>query len=292
MKYAVVLTCIFLTCLLVLPATAAEEPVTQEIIHGVTLEPVTETTHEVLPTVTREPVTERTTREITPEPTTERPTRIVTETTERPVTEKTVTITEPPAPQVGWLTIMSTPSGAEVSIDGMAAGATPISGRELGAGTHAIRIAIAGYETYQTEKELRAGEQGAVDATLKEIVVPTTRVTEIPTSPVTPCLGCDKGWIRVNCNVNGATVSFDDLSSGCTIAGGSCDTEVTTTILPFKTFTVQKPGYRIFNGPVTSWPAKGETVNLYATLITPENPGPGMVTREDQTSEKNPVFPT
>lgn len=286
MKLTVVLICLLLLAMLVVPAAAAEaEPdVTQEIIGGVTLAPVPETTREIETFVTPEPTIKPTTEIIVP------PTslHIVTETPMKPVTmhtEEIVTITEPPGPQVGWLTILSTPSGAEVSIDGYAAGATPITGRELGAGTHAIRIAMAGYETYQTEKSIGAGEQGAVDATLTPVpvtTVPTTRVTtratEVPTSsPFTPCVGCDKGWIRVNCNVNGATVSFDDLSSGCTITGGSCDTEVGTTSTPFRTFTVQKPGYKLFTGPVTSWPAKGETVNLYATLNPEPTPSYGNI---------------
>ena len=291
MKSFAVLTIIFIIALLVIPATAAgaEPDVTQEIIKGVTLEPTPELTKDITQVITTAPTTEPTTEkttEITVPPTTQ---HTVTETQEKPVTtqtEKFVTTTEPPGPQVGWLTIISTPSGAEVSIDGTAAGVTPVTGRELGAGTHSIQITMAGYEPFVTSKTIGAGEQAAVDATLKDIpvtLVPTTRetthATVIPTSiattketgiPITtgsgPCLGCDKGWIRVNCNVDGATVSFDDLSSGCTVTGGSCDTEVTTTIMPFKAFTVQKPGYHIFTGTVNSWPAKGETVNLYATL--------------------------
>ncbi|MFA5268741.1 MAG: PEGA domain-containing protein [Methanoregula sp.] len=300
MKYAVVLTCILIIALMSIPATAAEAGpgVTEEIIKGVTLEPTPEPTKEITTVITTERTTEPTSRPTT-EPVTERTTEptvppttlhTVPVTQEKPVTthtEKIVTTTEPPGPQVGWLTVLSTPSGAEVSIDGTAAGVTPVTGRELGAGAHSIRVTMAGFEPFQESKTIGAGEQAAVDATLKEIPVtpvPTTRetthATVIPTSIVTthetgipvttvtsiPCLGCDKGWIRVNCNVNGATVSFDDLSSGCTITGGSCDTEVTTTIMPFRTFTVQKPGYQIFNGPVSSWPGKGETVNLYATL--------------------------
>jgi hypothetical protein len=279
MKPTILLICFLLLALLAVPAAAveAEPDVTQEIIGGVTLAPVPETTREIVTIVTPEPTTKPTikpTTEIIVIPTS---LHIVTETPEKPVTthtEKMVTITEPPGPQVGWLTILSTPSGAEVAIDGNGAGVTPIAGRELGAGTHTIRISMAGYENYQTRKTIGAGEQAAVDATLNEVpvtTVPTTRattpVTEVPTtSPTSPCLGCDKGWFRVNCNVNGATVSFDDLSSGCTITGGSCDTEVGTTNTPFRTFTVQKPGYQIFTGTVTKWPAKGETVNLYATL--------------------------
>jgi hypothetical protein len=286
MKPTRVLICFLLLVLLVVPAAAAEaEPdVTQDIIGGVTLAPVPETTQKIETAVTPVPTPKPTTEIIAP------PTslHIVTETPQIPVTtqtEKMVTTMEPPAPQVGWLTILSTPSGAEVSIDGRPAGVTPVTGRELGAGTHAIRITLAGYETYQSAKELHTGEQGAVDATLTPVpvtTVPTTRVTTRPTgvptsSPTIPCIGCDKGWIRVNCNVNGATVSFDDLSSGCTITGGSCDTEVGTTSTPFRTFSVQKPGYKLFTGPVTSWPAKGETVNLYATLNPEPTPSYGNI---------------
>ena len=286
MKPTVVLICLLLLVMLAVPAAAADTgtDVTQEIIRGVTLEPVPETTQEIVTIVTHEPTLQPTTEIIVP------PTSLhtVTETPETPVTthtEKEITTTEPPEPQVGWLTILSTPSEAEVTVDGRPAGVTPITGRELGAGTHAIRITIAGYEPYETGKEISAGEQAVVDATLTPVpvtTVPTTRattpVTEVPTiSPPAPCLGCDKGWIRVNCNVNGATVSFDDLSSGCTITGGSCDTEVGTTSTPFRTFTVQKPGYQIFTGSVISWPAKGETVNLYATLNPEPTPSYGNI---------------
>ena len=303
MKPAAVLICILVVAMLVIPAAAGAEPnETKEAINDVvTPEPTTvpatipTTPPTTVPTII--PTTVHTAVATTvpaPEPTTEiikPPTslRIVTETTREPVTIQTthpVTTIMPPGPQVGWLTILSTPSGASVSIDGKPAGVTPINGRELGSGTHDIQIEMAGYEPYKTGKTISAGEQAAVDATLKPVPVttvpttppttvpttlPTTHATDVPTThPTTQCIGCDKGWIRVNCNVNGATASFDDLSSGCTITQGSCDTEVGTTSTPFRTFTVQKPGYQLFTGTVTALPARGETVNLYATL----NPNP------------------
>ena len=296
MKRLALLTCFLVIVLMVIPAPAAAEPdVTQGIIGGVTREPVPEPTKEPTQVITTEPTLKPTSEPTlkptaepttikTPEPTMEKtteitlpPTPVVTETRERPPTMVTgliVTTREPLGPQAGWLTVISTPSGAEVSIDGTPAGVTPVIGRELGTGSHSIAITMAGYEPYHAEKTIGNGEQAAVDATLKEIpvtLVPTSRPTLEPTFvPITPgpvpCLGCDKGWIRVHCNVDGATVSFDDLSAGCTVNGGSCDTEVTTTIMPFRTFTVQKPGYEIFTGTVSRWPAKGETVDLYATL--------------------------
>ena len=284
MKPVLVLACILVIVLMIVPAPAAEAALNETgepIIHGVTLEPTPEPTKETT-RITAEPTPEKTTGII------ETPTSlpIGTVTQEQQATtpaEKPVTTTESPGPQVGWLTILSTPSGAEVLIDGNAAGVTPVTGRELGTGTHTVRVTMAGYERYQTEKTIGAGEQAAVDATLNEIpvtTVPTTRETgvPVPTGSGGPCLGCDRGWFRVNCNVNGATVSFDDLSSGCTITGGSCDTEVVTTGTPFRTFTVQKPGFQIFTGTITAWPAKGETVNLYATLNPiPPTPSYGSI---------------
>ncbi len=97
MKPTVVLICFLLLVMPALPAAAAETgpDVTQEIIRGVTLEPVPEPTTKITRIVTLEPTKEPTKETIVP------PTslHIVTETPEKPVTmptEKTVTITESP----------------------------------------------------------------------------------------------------------------------------------------------------------------------------------------------------
>ena len=250
MKHAALLFCILLTLAIVGPVMAQGlDPVTQEtvapepsIIRGVTLEPTLEP-------VTREPTvpTPPPTREPTAEPTT------------------------PAGPEVGWVSITSTPSAASVELDGTNMGVTPVVGREVGAGiSHTVRISMEGYEPYSTRITVGAGEQSAVDATLNP--VPTPEPTKEPT--VTPTreqpIGGGKGWVQVSANVNGATVSFDDHSAGCTIVSGSCDTEVAVTGTPYRTFTVRMPGYDIYTGQVSGWPAQGETVHLYATL----NPAP------------------
>ncbi|WP_165074851.1 PEGA domain-containing protein [Methanogenium sp. MK-MG] len=317
MKYAALLISLLVVAMLVIPASAAgaEPVVTNETI-----------THEATVKPTTVPTTVATTHPVTAVPT-----------------------TEAPGSQVGWLTIISSPSGAAVFIDGKVAGITPISGRELGAGTHTIEITMTGYERYTATKDLRAGEQSAIDATLKPVpvtavptaiptthvtmvptaiptthvttvptvvptthvtmvptaiptthvtmvptVVPTTHVTMVPTAiptthvtmvptaiptthVTTAPVGSDRGWIRVNCNVNGAVVTFDASSTGCSIAQGFCDTGVVTTGTPYRTFTVRKSGYRTFTGPVTSWPANGKTVNLYATLKPIPTPSYGNI---------------
>ena len=259
------LFCILLAAACMLPAfVSGEEKEAGEtgIIGGVTLEPTTEQP-------VTEPTTEKPVTEPTREPTTEKP---VTEpTTEKPVTEPT----KEPTPEVGWITIASTPSGATASVDGRTVGVTPVSGIEVGAGTsHTVKVTMSGYEPFEESITVSAGEQSAVDATLTPIVTPTP--TAEPTVTVGP-IGGDKGWITVNCNVNGADVSFDSGAIACTIAGGSCTKEVTVTGTPYKEYTVRKTGYYPYTGTVSSWPDQGETVNLYATLNPVPTPTYGSI---------------
>jgi hypothetical protein len=190
-------------------------------------------------------------------------------------TEETTTSS---APLNGWVSITSTPSAASVELDGKEIGVTPVVGIELGAGiSHTVRISMEGFEPYSAGITVRSGEQSAVDATLKPVPAPepTKEPTVVPTRQP---IGGGKGWIQVSANVNGATVSFNDLSAGCTITSGSCDTEVAVTGTPYTTFTVQKPGYEVYTGQVTGWPVEGETIQLYATLNPVQSPGSIVVT--------------
>ncbi|HOX36105.1 MAG TPA: PEGA domain-containing protein [Methanoregulaceae archaeon] len=210
-----------------------------------------------------EPVTAPTT-EPTEKPTTERTTEL---TTERTTVKTTVPTSEPTAtPQVGWLTIASTPTSASVSLDGSSVGVTPVAGVEVAAGTsHTVKVTMNGYEPYSSTVRVSAGEESAVDATLTPITTPAP--TAEPTITVGPVVGSDKGWFRIHTNVDGAKASLDHGSSGtCTISSGSCSIEVSTTGTPVKTFTVEKSGYTAATNSVTGMPAKGETLDLYATL--------------------------
>ncbi len=247
MKRIAILFCFLLTAACTIPVLAAAEGVvTEETTTEQPLIPVTEPTRES---------------------TTEQPFVPVTQPTSEPTTEA-------PGPQVGWITIASTPSGASVAMDGSSRGVTPLAGIEVGAGSHSFRITMSGYEPYESSVRVSAGEQAAVDATLNPVTTPTP--TKQPTAAPQP-IGGDKGWITVHCNVNGATASFDDLSSGCTITNGYCTREVTVTGTPFKTYTIQKPGYYAYTGTVSPWPGKGETIDLYATLNPIPTPTYGSI---------------
>ena len=78
-------------------------------------------------------------------------------------------------------------------------------------------------------------------------------------------IGGDVGWYAVHCNIDGATVSFDNDTKG-QIAQGNLTVQVYVTGTPYKSFTVYKSGYVPYTGAINQYPAKGETIDLYATL--------------------------
>lgn len=78
-------------------------------------------------------------------------------------------------------------------------------------------------------------------------------------------IGGDQGWYAVHCNVNGATVMFDNDVKGV-IANGVLTVPVYVTGTPYRTYSVTMTGYTPFTAAITQYPAKGETVDLYSTL--------------------------
>jgi hypothetical protein len=83
-------------------------------------------------------------------------------------------------------------------------------------------------------------------------------------APAAGALGGSEGWIRIDCNVDGAAVSFNGEYKGV-ISGGSLTVPVYTTGTPFTSFTVTRSGYTPFSG-MLSMPAEGQTATFYATL--------------------------
>ena len=87
----------------------------------------------------------------------------------------------------------------------------------------------------------------------------------VPAALANNTIGGAEGWYQVNCNVDGATVYFDNQYMG-TITGGSLTVPVYSTGTPYQTFSVSASGYTTYTGQITAYPSKGGTVNLYATL--------------------------
>ena len=116
-------------------------------------------------------------------------------------------------------------------------------------------------------QELKAQDQNITTPTLPgrempdEVVSGPPDIQEIPVfSNITAV-----GWYKVNCNVDGANVYFDNTYEGV-ITAGVLSVPVYSTGIPFKTYTVSKPGYTTWEKPVPGVPGNGETIQLYATL--------------------------
>ena len=95
-------------------------------------------------------------------------------------------------------------------------------------------------------------------------IICITIVLVIAMLPVASAIGGGEGWIQIQCNVDGASVSFNGEYKGV-ISGGSLTVPVYTTGTPFTSFSVSKPGYMPYDGALTM-PAEGQTSTYYATL--------------------------
>jgi len=93
----------------------------------------------------------------------------------------TTTATE--VPQIGAISISSTPSGATVIIDGTTMGITPYTIRTLFVGSHSLVLQMDGYLDYSTSFAIQADQLNQQSYTLSP--VPTvTRQTTVPVTTV------------------------------------------------------------------------------------------------------------
>lgn len=98
-------------------------------------------------------------------------------------TEKNIKYTEylVPLPNSGFLSITSTPYGADVLIDERATGKTPTNLQRISAGKHSIRLVKAGYWNFTGVLTIQGGESTLVKADLT--IIPTSSTLYIDSSP-------------------------------------------------------------------------------------------------------------
>jgi hypothetical protein len=111
----------------------------------------------------------------------------------------TITIGSTLPPANGTINASSTPTGADVLLDGLEKGITPLTISDVEAGTHALRLEKSGYYPYQEDVMVTAGQ--------------TTSVTWILNA--VPADGAN-GTINVSSIPTGADVLFDGMGKGIT----------------------------------------------------------------------------
>jgi hypothetical protein len=164
---------------------------------------------------------------------------------------------------VGWYIVHCNVDGATVLFDATEKG-------EILQGIVYVPVysTTTPFHSYTVKKDGYTSFTGTIDRVplrgesvdLYGSINPADTPTVIPTID-----GGDIGWYKVHTNVDGATVTFDNVIKG-KIAKGTLSVEVYVTGTPYWNFTVYKEGYLPYTGIIARNPAKGQTIDLYATL--------------------------
>jgi hypothetical protein len=100
-----------------------------------------------------------------------------------------------------------------------------------------------------------------VTVAIFSLILVAGTVSAQPDGPI----GGDMGTYRIHCNVDGAKVYFDGDYKG-DIAEGILDVPVYVTGTPYRTFTIEKEGYKTYTGTIASVPGKGQVIDIYVKL--------------------------
>ena len=164
---------------------------------------------------------------------------------------------------VGWYIVHCNVDGATVLFDKTEKGET-----SQGVVYVPVYSTAAPFHSYTVKKDGYTSFTGTIDRVplRGESVDLYVSINPADTSSITPTTdGGDIGWYNVHANVDGATVTFDNDVKGKT-AKGTLSVPVFVTGTPYRAFTVYKSGYGLYTGTIARYPAKGQTVDLYATL--------------------------
>ncbi|WP_051303817.1 PEGA domain-containing protein [Calidithermus chliarophilus] len=138
----------------------------------------------------------------------------------------------------GTLAVRSSPSGAQVLLDGKAVGTTPLT-LQLKPGKYSLEVRRDGYRLYKTTVTVQAGQTAQVTAALQAAAPqPATLVVQSPTP--------------------GATATVNGQAYGA-IPPGGLKVSLNT---PSATVVVSAPGYQTKTQTVALQPGKTSTVSL------------------------------
>ncbi len=147
-----------------------------------------------------------------------------------------VTPTPQPQPGTGTLSVNSTPSGAQVLIEGRVVGNTPLN-IVLRPGRVDVELRLSGYQAFRTSVQVRPGETAVVNANLTPVV--------------------QNGVLQINSNPQGAQVLLNGRVVG--------NTPLNLTVQPGRyDIELRLAGYQGFRASVTV--GNGQTVPVNASL--------------------------
>jgi hypothetical protein len=168
-----------------------------------------------------------------------------------------------PTQSWGSLRVTSYPSGAEVYVDEIYRGYTPLTVGSLSTGLHNVRLHLSGYQDYKGTANVPSGGQAVFSASLSQVYQPTT------------------GDIVVSSVPDGATIFLDGTYRGMTLKGNPFD--IGGVVPGSHTVMLQKPGFQDYSTTVSVTAGVTSTVSaaLFASPIPPKD---GSVTVQSDPS--------
>jgi len=148
---------------------------------------------------------------------------------------KNINVMLTPIPQNPTVEFTSSPSGAQVFLDGVYIGNTPVQ-VETSSGYHEYKMLLAGYNMKEGSFNIAEGESKSINVVL------------IPVS--------SEGWLTITSEPDGAMVFINGELKGVTPLSNY---EVTPGIYEI---VILKPGYKVFVKTVTVNPGEVEEINI------------------------------
>ena len=149
------------------------------------------------------------------------------------------------------ITVITSPAGAAVYLNGEYRGVTPVKIGSLSPGTYQVDVSLAGYQNETFTRTLTPGSMLEIGITL------------VPLSQVPPPTG--SGSITVDSNPGGASVLLDGNAVGTTPAGRAA-LILNNVASGSHTVTVQLAGYPPYTSTVTV--IKNQVAQVNADFIT------------------------
>jgi hypothetical protein len=147
------------------------------------------------------------------------------------------------------LYILSSPSNADVTLDGIYKGKTPLTLNNLAASTHILQLDHAGYYDWKSNVDVPAGGTRTISGTLNPIPASNT------------------GWIYVSSSPGGAAVTLDGNTMGQTPYSGSLKLE--SVQAGDHTVALSLSGYQPYT---TTTRVLSNTVSEVSAILQPSTP--------------------
>ena len=179
-----------------------------------------------------------------------------------------------PTPIKGALTITSVPLMADVALDGMPVGRTPLDLKDVITGGHLVSISKAGYNTYTQTVAVAEDKTTTLNATLSKqtIYTPSERSTTAPTTttptPTPASAAGTSSQIYTRPNYGSIVVDGSPVAANVTLDGihiGTLPLKVDNILVGCHALKISKAGYNDYTQNVFITEGKTTTVNIVLT---------------------------